>query len=94
MNGAELPDGSRLQVEASDPMYKLRKPKPPISDDNGTNVGGSPVAETPATTTETTGILTHAKAAELADVKHATPDEQGDGDGEGDELDDFFSSLA
>ena len=75
-------------------MYKLRKPKPPISDDNGTNVGGSPVAETPATTTETTGILTHAKAAELADVKHATPDEQGDGDGEGDELDDFFSSLA
>jgi hypothetical protein len=79
MNGAELPCGTTMQVQPSDPLYKLKKKKK--MDYYGsaaeTTIEEAPLPPPPPP----------------ADKKDVVPEDEAKTAPEEDELDDFFASL-
>mmetsp|Transcript_13352 Transcript_13352/g.32097 ORF Transcript_13352/g.32097 Transcript_13352/m.32097 type:complete len:112 (+) Transcript_13352:1387-1722(+) len=91
MNGAELPCGTCIKVEPSDPMYQLRKKKETPNYYGSTGV----VDQQTQSPMEAKPTEVENKEASAMGVEEGTSKpETGDAGGEdGDDLDDFFASL-
>lgn len=89
MNGAELPCGTCIKVEPSDPLHQLRKAE------QVTKYGG----HAPGSDSQATGP-TQSRVAKVGTKEVSNMPEEDTGDGchevagdDADDLDDFFASL-
>ena len=96
MNGAELPCGTPIQVQPSDPLYKLKKKQ--NKDDY---YGSASLTQDNQTTPEETNEVVRDNdvetPAEVTNVTENRPElpatDGGPKEGADDDLDDFFASL-
>ncbi len=91
MNGCELPGGTVLTVEPSDPSYKQRKDR--LSDGNHYGRAIAVPLESASHTLHPTDAVVTNTSWDIDRIE-ATEDREVDDDGNDDEnLDDFFASL-
>ncbi|KAL3935186.1 MAG: hypothetical protein SGBAC_009242 [Bacillariaceae sp.] len=91
MNGAELPCGTCIKVEPSDPTYQIKK-KNQTPNYYGNAGAGSQSA--PPVETKPVEVEIKKESATVVEEEGTSRPETGDtGGGDEDDLDDFFASL-
>ena len=100
INGAELPCGTALKVEPSDPLYKIRKQKESPDSHYGPVSQSAPISETANDLDDFFSSIDKDETDPTADNdaesknEESSPVSKTSGDENEDDLDDFFESLS